>query len=150
MSTSLSSDDAQFLNAFESGRLEKAAFKHRDHVRLAWILLRAYGSTEARDRVVRGIRAFAALHGVPGLFHVTVTEAWMRVVEMAVSDDAGAAERPESFDAWIPAHPALLDGGLLGRYFSDALLTSDAARVSWVEPDREPLPMPNVRSNRAG
>ncbi len=137
MSLALSSDDAQFLDAFESGRLEKSQFTHREHVRLAWILLRAYGSTEARDRVVRGIRAFAARHGVPGLFHVTVTEAWMRVVEVAMADDTDDAG---AFDNWVAAHPDLLDGALLRRYFSDDLIRSDAARSSWVEPDRDPLP----------
>nr|MBP6716324.1 hypothetical protein [Acidobacteriota bacterium] len=100
-------------------------------------LLRAYGSTEARDRVVRGIRAFAARHGVPGLFHVTVTEAWMRVVEQAMADDTDDAG---AFDNWVAAHPDLLDGALLRRYFSDDLIRSDAARSSWVEPDRDPLP----------
>lgn len=137
MPLALSSDDARFLDAFESGRLEKSQFTHREHVRLAWILLRAYGSADARDRVVRGIRAFAARHGVPGLFHVTVTEAWMRVVEMAMADDTDGAG---TFDDWVSAHPALLDGALLRRYFSDDLIRSDAARSSWVEPDRDPLP----------
>ena len=79
----------------------------------------------------------SARHGVPGLFHVTVTEAWMRVVEGAMADDTDDAG---AFDNWVAAHPDLLDGALLHRYFSDDLIRSDAARSSWVEPDRDPLP----------
>lgn len=135
--------DAQFLKAFEAGSIDKAAFKHRDHVRLAWILLRAYGTAEAHERVERGIRAFATLHGVPGLFHVTITQAWMRIVSGALADDAAesaTAGVETTFDDWIERHQALLDGGLLSRYFSDAALKSEAARAGWVEPDRAPLP----------
>jgi hypothetical protein len=137
----LTPDDAGFLADFESGKLEKAKFKHRDHVRLAWILLRVSETAEARARVERGIRAFATLHGVPGLFHVTVTEAWMRVVRrtMAVAPAEEWVEVPLSFDTWISSHAELLDGGLLARHYSDAVLKSDAARVGWVEPDLRPI-----------
>jgi hypothetical protein len=34
----------------------------------------------------------------------------------------------------------LLDPGLLGDFYSPALLASPAARAQWVDPDRRPLP----------
>lgn len=140
-SNPLTADDAGFLADFESGRLEKAKFKHRDHVRLAWILLRVSAPDDARARVERGIRAFATLHGVPGLFHVTVTEAWMQLVRrtLAAAPADEWVEEPLSFDTWISSHAELLDAGLLARHYSDAVLKSDAARVGWVEPDLQPI-----------
>lgn len=142
MATPMDAGDARFLQEFEDGVLEKSAFKHRDHVRLAWVLLSVCDADEASERVGRGIRAFAARHGASGLFHVTVTEAWMRVVAGAMAADAATptTRAAANFDEWIAGHPDLLDASLLARYFSDDVLKSPAAKQAWIEPDRMPLP----------
>src|SRR5262249_33674074 len=67
-------DDAAFLDAFERGVLPNAAFHHRDHLRLSWLYLRRDGSELGSQRVMDGIRHFAAAHGAADRFHVTLTQ----------------------------------------------------------------------------
>jgi hypothetical protein len=130
--------DGEFLEAFEVGTLPKDDFTHAAHVRLAWICLRRDGFEEGSLRVVAGIRAFAALHGATGLYHETVTRAWLALV--AAADTAGAA----SFDAFLAENPQLRARGVLERHYDPRTLVSDEARARFVAPDREPLPAPAI------
>jgi hypothetical protein len=129
-------DDA-FLEAFETGILPKEDFPHGAHLRLAWICLRRDGFVRGSVRVIAGIQAFARLHGATGLYHETVTRAWLALI-------AGAGvEQPATFDAFLAGHPELR-GRALDRHYSPETLASDAARVRFVPPDREPLPAPAI------
>ena len=130
--------DREFLEAFEGGTLPKDDFTHGAHVRLAWICLRRDGFEEGSQRVCAGIRAFAALHGATGLYHETVTRAWLALI--AAADAAEAA----SFDAFLAANPQLRGRGVLERHYDPRTLASDEARARFVPPDREPLPAPAI------
>jgi hypothetical protein len=130
----LAAADAAFLTDFETLRLPADAFSHRQHVRLAWVLLRT-DPAAALGRVERGIRRFAGHHGAPAKYHATVTEAWMRLVAGALASSPAAAAADEPFDAWVHAAPELLDSGRLRLYFSEVRLASAEARAGWVEPD---------------
>ena len=132
----LMAGDRSFLEDFESGRLPKEAFRHRDHVRLAFLCLRLGSEAEAAARVERGIRAFARRHGVEQLYHATITLAWLRLVADAVV----RAGRPARFDVLAAACPELLDKGLITRYYSAELLAGDRTKRQFVEPDLAPLP----------
>lgn len=129
------SDDA-FLEAFEACTLPAEAFRHANHVRLAWIYLRRAPCDEASKRMERSIRDFAAHHGASQKYHHTLTGVWMRLVAEAV------ARTPEidAFEAFLGTHPHLGDKGLPYRYYTPQRLDSDAARAGWVEPDLLPLP----------
>lgn len=131
----LAPEDEAFLRAFEDGSLEKGAFRHRDHVRLAWLCLRLDTPERALARVAHGVRAFAARHGVPQLYHETLTRVWLRLVAGAMRGRADA-----SFDTFAAARPWLFDTSLPGRFYRPATLESAAARAGWVEPDLAPLP----------
>jgi hypothetical protein len=128
--------DAAFLAAFEDGTLPKEQFPHREHLRVAWLYLSAHGFVDGSLRVAAGIRHFAAVHDVPGLYHETVTRAWLRVVEHARAQGPPAA----SFAAFLAANPQLAVRGVLERYYEPATLQSAEARAAFVPPDREPLP----------
>jgi hypothetical protein len=128
----LAAADAAFLTDFETLRLPADAFSHRQHVRLAWVLLRT-DPAAALGRVERGIRRFAGHHGAPAKYHATITEAWMRLVAGALASSPAAADEP--FDAWVHAAPELLDSGRLRLYFNEVRLASAEARAGWVEPD---------------
>lgn len=128
--------DDEFLRAFEDGTLPKDAFTHAAHVRLAWACLRRDGFAAGSERVVRGIRAFAALHGATGLYHETVTRAWLALVAAA---DAGEP----SFEEFLAAHPELR-GRALERHYAPETLAAPEARARFVPPDREPLPAPAI------
>ncbi|MCM2258796.1 MAG: hypothetical protein NDJ94_24440, partial [Vicinamibacteria bacterium] len=115
---------------FEDGSLE--AFRHRDHVRMAWLMLRAHGA-RAPEAIRDGIRHFAAIKGATGLYHETLTRFWV---------EACAAVKPvddEAFDQFVARAPHLLDKDLWAKHWSRERLFSDEARERWVEPDLEPL-----------
>ena len=134
----LHTDDASFLAAFEALEWPAAAFHHREHIRLAWLVRRMEDGGAARRRIERGIRTFAIAQGAAAKYHVTITEAWIRLVESAIALDAPGELEP--FDQWIARHPPLLDAKRLERYFSGDRLRSEPARLAWVEPDLAPLP----------
>jgi hypothetical protein len=128
--------DAEFVEAMEALTLPDEAFRHFDHVRLAWIFLRTEEPQAASARMRRTIRRFAGHHGAPQMYHETITLAYMRFVA------AHIARQPEldDFDRFAAAHPELLDRGLPLRHYSRDRLMSAEARAGWVEPDLRPLP----------
>jgi hypothetical protein len=125
--------DADLVHAFEATTLETAAFTHTAHVRVAWWYLRHAPLAEAIGQFSRSLRRFAAAKGVPGLYHETITVAFLLVIAERLHEapdldwDAFAARYPELFvrRPWI-----------LSRYYSQELLDSPRARAAFVMPDR--------------
>lgn len=127
-------NDEEFLAAFFGGEFGADAFRHRDHLRLAWLMIRRFGLEEGGDRVAAGIKRFAAAHGVADRYHETITRFWLRLVDHAVQ------VRPEieEFDRFLEAFPLLLDGSLPRTHWSEEPL--ERGRGAWREPDLAPLP----------
>src|SRR5262245_39712037 len=100
--------DDEFLDRFERCDLDE--FRHRDHVRLAWLCLRAYGWAGAAGRVRNGLRRFATHHGVPDKYHETMTVAWLAAVAEAIATTPDETD----FDAFVARNAWLLDGRALG------------------------------------
>ena len=128
--------DKEFVRSFEACELSNESFHHRDHIRLAWIYLQRYSEAEAQRRMREAIRRFAAHYGKRDKYHETITVAWLRLV-------AGARKSltPQAtWDELMMAAPELLDKRTIENFYSAGILTSDLARVSWVEPDLQPLP----------
>ena len=128
--------DDEFVAAFEACTLPNEQFRHRDHLRLAWIYLRRFGASGAEARIAQSIRRYAEFHGATQKYHHTVTLAWLRLIQRA------AARLPEQalFEDVLRASPELLDKGTLGEYYSKELVGSERARADFVEPDLKPLP----------
>lgn len=127
--------DEEFLAAFEDGTLPQEDFPHRAHVRLAWLYLGRHDFEGASQRVVDGIKRFAALHGAAGLYHETITRAWLRLIA-----DGRRRTPAATFAGFLDASPQLAVKDALAPYYSPETLLSDAARATFVAPDREPLP----------
>jgi hypothetical protein len=128
--------DEEFTDAFESCRLPNAQFRHRDHLRLAWIYLKRYGSAAAEARISDSIRKYAAHNGATQKYHETVTLAWLRLVDCAAS----RAPSGTPFEDVLGAFPELQDKNSLQEYYSRAVLESDSAQGIFVQPDLKPLP----------
>jgi hypothetical protein len=128
--------DDEFVRAFENCELAGASFHHADHVRLTWIYVCRLGEEAATERLLTGIRRFAAHNGSPQKFNFTQTCAWVRLIAAAQRESS----RVKTFEEFIALHPELLDASALARYYSKSALDSSAARAGWVEPDVSPLP----------
>ncbi|MBU8900752.1 hypothetical protein DRW03_35715 [Corallococcus sp. H22C18031201] len=128
--------DAAFVAAVESATYPGAAFRHREHVRLAWLCLRAEGFVAGLERLRVLIRGFATANGAPGKFHETQTRAWAELVQAALD----RAPRVDSFDDFLALHTELADSRRLVRHYRPETLGSERARDTWCPPDLEPLP----------
>ena len=127
---------ASFTQALEEAGVSGGSFRHRDHVRVAWLLLRREGAEAGSETFVRGLRAFAAAHRANDKYHETLTRFWLRLVAHTIE------VRPQihDADAFLAAFPFLLDKTLVERHWSRDALWSDDARMRYVEPDLLPLP----------
>ena len=105
------------------------AFRHRQHVHLAFIAIRRYGPERAAEQVGSWIRCLTA--HAPQKYHATITRAWTEIVAHHVAADRSVTD----FDAFAERYPALLDKRLLTRHYTSAALASPQARADWVEPD---------------
>ena len=123
--------DEQFAAAVERGEAPSGEFHHIDHLRLAWIYLRRYGTEKAGVRIAETIRRFAAHHGQSARYHETMTQAWLQLV---------AAAGGASFEEALAAQPELLDKDCLSTYYSATLLASEEAKTQFVLPDLISLP----------
>lgn len=128
--------DQEFVRMFEACELANDSFRHRDHIRLAWIYLERYGELEARGQIAKAIRKFAAHHGKSDKYHETITVAWLRLIASAMA----RVPLDASFDELMIAAPELLDKRTIEKFYSTAVLASEAACTYWVEPDLQPLP----------
>lgn len=112
------------------------AFRHRQHIHLAFVTVHRYGTTEATARIGRWIRHLAAYQRAPQKYNATVTRAWTEMVGHHVAADPAFTD----FESFAGRHPALLDKRLLTRHYSPAVLASAQARTAWAEPDLVPFP----------
>jgi hypothetical protein len=126
-------DDATLLARFESQGLAPGEFRHREHIRLAFAMLRGGDFGEAALRFRTGLKRFAAAAGAPAKYHETLTWAYLALVVRCMAE----RDYPSSL-ALLDARPDLLDHqhGLLARYYDVAAITaSPLARRVFVLPE---------------
>jgi hypothetical protein len=126
-------NDREFVAAFEACAVAGDEFHHDDHVRLAWIYLRGHPLIEAIERFTTSLQRFAAHHGVPGLYHETITWAYLLLIHERMQREGA----PDAWDAFRSANGDLFERrpSILERYYSPATLRSDIARRTFVMPD---------------
>jgi hypothetical protein len=112
------------------------AFRHRQHVNLAFLAVRRHAMPHAVDKVCTWIRQIAAYERSPQKYHHTISQAWVELVAHHISADP----RSDHFDIFARRHPALLDKRLLARHYRSSTLAGDEARHGWIEPDLVPFP----------
>ncbi|PYQ46476.1 MAG: hypothetical protein DMF77_00695 [Acidobacteria bacterium] len=128
--------DEALLAAFEGDGLPPGSFRHRHHVRLAWVFLERHPVLDVLARFAAGLRRLAAAAGKPGLYHETITWAYVLLV-----NERRAAPGTEEWLAFAARNPDLLawkPSVLEARYYRQETLWSDRARQTFVLPDRPP------------
>ncbi|MDQ3070008.1 MAG: hypothetical protein M3R55_09805 [Acidobacteriota bacterium] len=117
------------VEAFLAGRVDPAAFDHASHVAVAWAILGRSARDAAALQVADGLRRITLRAGKPERYHETITQAFVRII--------AARRRPgEPWGAFAARNPDLFQSGLLERYYDRDVLTSDEARLGWLEPRR--------------
>jgi hypothetical protein len=125
--------DEELLARFEDGSLPNGAFHHEQHVRVAWMFIRHYGMPDALGRFSQAIKRFAEAKGAVGLYHETITWAYLLLVAERIARGPGGSWERFAADnqdllTWKPS--------VLDRYYESETLKSDLARRTFVMPDR--------------
>jgi len=96
-------DDTTLLARFESLELAPGEFRHREHIRVAFAMLRGAEFGEAALRFRTGLKRFATAAGVPGKYDETLTWAYLALVARCMAE----RDYPSSL-AMLEARPDLL------------------------------------------
>ncbi len=124
-------DDEAFFAAFCRGTLDPTGFDHRAHLRAAACALARMPFLEACIAVRDGVRSIAARAGKPGLYHETLTVAFVALI----ADAQAACDGSTTVERLVAARPELLDRNAIGRLYRRATLDSDDARRRFRLPD---------------
>jgi hypothetical protein len=122
--------DCADLERFVRGEIAAASFPHREHVRMAFEMLRRHDFAETALHYSRALRTMAQQSGKPQAFHQTVTIAFLSLI----------AERLEGgewhdFAAFARDNPDLLDKSTVARWYRPERLGSEPARRTFLLPE---------------
>ena len=125
--------NSDLVARFENCTFPAADFHHEQHVFVAWSYLREMPMASALERFCTNLKRFATAAGSPGLYHETITWAFIIITKERMLRDPEAdwtafRERNPDLFTWKPS--------ILDRYYSSDLLWSDRARATFVFPDR--------------
>lgn len=123
-------DDAEFLAALESARLPPALFDHRGHLRAAFLYLQREDFPGACVAMKRAIQCFAASLGKSGLYHETLTVAYLALIAERLADEPAGI----GFDDFLHRYPELLDRTYFERYYPRGSLDTPESRRTFVLP----------------
>jgi len=131
----ITDDDKAFLLSFEECSLGAKCWTHAAHVRMGWLVLETSSCfDEALERIRSGIMRFNASKNGIG-YHETITVAFARLIE-------SRRLIGEDWEAFAVRNSDLFEKNCLQTYYSSAVLASEEARRSSLEPDLCKLPHP--------
>jgi hypothetical protein len=122
--------DPDFLRALEDGLLPPGEFGHAGHLRAAYLYLLQEDFPAALERTSRAIRKHATAQGKPGLYHATVTAAYVALIQQHICErgDGGG------WAGFARDNGELFARDLLRRFYPDGQLDSALARKVFVLP----------------
>ena len=123
---------SELLARFLDTTLPADQFHHEQHAHVAWLFVREHGMPAALGKFTDAIKRFAAAKGAHGLYHETITWAFLLLIA-----ERQARTNSATWEAFAAAHPDLLvwKPSILSRYYSRELLASDLARHVFLFPD---------------
>jgi hypothetical protein len=126
--------DEEFIEQFENCTLPGECFHHQDHVRLAWLYLCRHTLMDALVKFSEGLKRFALSKGKAGLYHETITLAYLFLIHERLKR-CGAQQNWQEF---ADANADLLDwqNNVLKKLYREETLFSEFARKVFVFPDK--------------
>ena len=129
--------DAELWRAFKNCSLTPATFGHREHLRVAYLMLLRHPFDAAYRNLKRGLRRLLRHLGAPpSAYHETLTRAWL----MAVAHFMHRAGRRDNSEAFLSVCNCLLDKEIMYTHYRPEVLRSDFSRRRFVAPDLQPIP----------
>jgi hypothetical protein len=126
--------DEELLSKFEDTSLPLSEFHHEEHLRVAFLYLRRHALLDVLERFPAALQRYAAAHGKNGLYHQTISWAFLFIVHERMA----AGGETESWEEFKQSNVDLLQGSksTLAKYYRDDTIASPAARQYFVMPDR--------------
>lgn len=145
------------IAALEDCTLPAAALDHRAHLQAGFAYLRRLGFAGALGAMGNALRTFAAHHGKQGLYHETVTAAFLALIHQRMAEDLVArgadialdGARQLDWEDFAARHPDLFAPDLLARHYDRDTLRSDLARHCFLLPKAGWRPGAVISSPRA-
>jgi hypothetical protein len=122
-------DLSPLLRAFLHGEIDSGAFRHADHVRVAFEMLRRHAFQDAVQPFCSSLQGIAARAGNPGAYHATVTLAFLSLIA-----ERSASVLHGDFESFASANADLMDKSVLTRWYAPERLASEIARKIFVLP----------------
>ncbi len=122
---------SRLLTQFESLTLSPEEFGHREHVQVAFEMLRKYGFLDACIRISQTINTMATNAGAADKFHVTITFAFLSLIAERI-----AAKPNIEFEEFLERNSDLLSMKALNRWYSKEQLSSEFARTHFLLPGK--------------
>src|ERR1700739_1590533 len=122
--------DCPELARFMRVEILPSEFPHREHVHVAFEMLKRHDFPETVLHFSHTLRAMAEKAGRPEAFHQTVTIAFLSLIAERM-ECGGAAD----FGDFARANPDLLDKSVLSRWYRPERLASEIARRTFVLPE---------------
>jgi hypothetical protein len=123
------------LQAFQSGAIDPAHFPHAEHVRVGYEMLTHHSFGDTISRFSRGLKLLAAKAGKPGIYHETITVAFLAVI-----NERRAGNPTGSWSEFRANNPDLFDKRCLEKWYAAEQLESELARQTFCLP--KPLRTP--------
>ena len=123
---------SELFDRFVDTSLHADQFHHRQHVNVAWLFVQTYGMPNALGEFSTAIKRFADAKGATGLYHETITWAFLLLIA-----ERQAGHPAATWEEFAAANPDLLvwKPSILERYYSKELLASDLAKRTFLMPD---------------
>jgi hypothetical protein len=128
-------DDA-LLRQFEDCSLPLDRFRHSVHIQIAYLYLCKYSVLDVLGRFPAALARYAEAHGKTGLYHETITWAYILLIHERIRR-AGHAQSWAEF-ATGNADLMTWSDTILMQYYRDETLHSELARKIFVFPDKTP------------
>jgi hypothetical protein len=130
------------IRQLEDCSLPLSAFDHRAHLQVGFAYLQRHGFAGGLAAMAQALRRFAAHHRKHGLYHETITAAFLALIHQRMAEDLAAAGQEIAlagaqalgWEQFAAAHPDLFARDLLARYYGKDVLRSDLARHCFVLP----------------
>lgn len=122
--------DEDFLAALEARTLPPAQFDHRGHLRAGFLYLRRHDFPGACVAMKRAVQGFARSLGKAGLYHETLTVAYLSLIAERLADEPADL----AFDRFLDRYPELCSRAYFERYYPRGTLDTPEARATFLLP----------------
>jgi hypothetical protein len=127
-------EDDLLLAQFEDCSLPLESFHHRVHVQLVFLYLRKHSLLEVLAWFPAALRKYADAQGKSGLYHETITWAYV----LLINERMRRADGKLSWNEFLARNPDLLTwkDSILKKYYRAETLSSEFAKSTFLFPDK--------------